>query len=274
MNNKGSKLYDTIMLYDVLKNDHQSFSPFSYGLNVIKTLTEIYGEVDIINPIKLDNYDIFKNNLLKYIDEMDFNIFKDNFDSLPNNCINNENDTNYINSNAISRNPVFENIQRILIKMIREKNSKSLISEIDKKNIVNTMYLEENDNINFYNYALCYFVNPSKEKIKDIFKVEKAKIVLSSNRKDYLPDNVYESVALDPSWVRRLDDDQLIEVNNFVKQQLSSRNENNGGVDKGRVLSKLPAAMSSGSGFVDAILLAGVLATIVLIILIVYICLK
>lgn len=260
----NSKLYDTVLKYQNFNNYANNFYASSYGLNVIKSLILIYGEADIINPILLQDMNMFNNNLQKYLQENEVLDFISDFEQIPSEFISNEDDI-LAEKKPVLKSNYLEEIQKILIHAIMNNPSVNL------KELYNILYIKENPNYNFQSFMLSNF-----QKIPS-FAHEKAlkQIIISSDRVPYLSDNEYKLAGFSLSAAQKLDDEQLKIANDITKKSIRQLElENSGGASRSRVLSKIPGTVGSGSGFVDILLLIGIIITIILIVIIVYFCFK
>ncbi len=251
----SEKFENAITSYLNYVKNNKKLNAFCFSENVINTLILIYGDADILNPYYIKNFESFKNNILKFgLSVEDFNEFIESFNSIP---------------NCKEKNVNYEKIQKLLLKMLAKKINNSPLSDEQITNITNSLYIKKNKDINYYSFALLYFYNLIDDDYEKTINEKNVKITLSSDRDSYLPDAVYEKYGFNPLSVRNLDDDQLTKFNRQIKEEEQKMaSENEGGI--GRVLSKLPPAVRSGSGFVDALLLSSIIATIILIIFVVY----
>lgn len=255
MNFISEKFEKAITSYINYINNGQRPSVFCYDVNVINTLVLIYGSSEIIQPFQTKNETEFKKNIMKYgITEDEYNSFITNFNNIPTEAV---------------RSNIYPDIQKILFSMIQKRNQQQKFTEEEIKNINNTLYISSNENINYSSFVQRYFESFVDEDYNLGLKRQPNKVYLSSDRVSYLPDNAYINQGFNPESVRNLDDDQLSLFNEQIKREEQKNSDDvDGGI--GRVLSKLPPAVRNGSGFVDALLLTGTIAILVLIIFVVY----
>lgn len=226
---------------------------YIFELNVIEVLIKIYDEINIINPFKLNDEKSFKENLKLYgLNDKEYNSFV--------RLMNRYN--KWLNSTISQKNDIIKNINSILIKMILLRQSRTKFTEED---------------INFFE---SYF-NPSNVNLKRIISLSsidpdvnykvwtrKKKILLGKNKitlTEIVPklftDEKYKKYGLSLKEVKQLSNMKIAEINRLIIDE-----ENSDDASGGRKKSKpLQLVLSSGSGFVDTLVLLSVMTTEIMI---------
>jgi len=212
---------------------------------VIKILVKIYGERDIINPYKLGTPNNFKKNLEAY-GLTDFQV-KEFCDLMA------EYD-NWLNSMMVKKTDIPSRIEACLINMLVLKATYHKISP---------------EEIEFYNNCFDPIDN-DMAKLHDLIVVDKTVIprlwrikrngledglILEEVEPILLPASDYKRYGLTINEVKELPHLKIKELNAKIKEE----DEINGGVQEEFDPKKL--ILTSGSGFVDTIVLLSIIAT-------------
>ena len=217
---------------------------------IVKILVKIYGEADIINPFKLRSADAFKKNLSMYgLKTKDLEKFLKLLEEY----------NTWLNSSVlVPKTDVPIKIEQILITMILLKGTYQKISK---------------EEIEFYNS----FFDPSdgeKAKLNEMIFTDKALIprtwrikrsgledglVLEEILPILLPASDYKKYGLEIDEVRKLSNSQIKKLNERIADE---DNENTSG---GEVFDPKKLILTSGSGFVDTVVLLSIIATEIMI---------
>lgn len=218
-----------------------------FEIYVIKALCKIYGEINIINPYKIQSENSFKCNLLMYgfLDkdmELLFNYF-DMYES-------------WLNSESVGKTDLTTKIEKILVNMILIKCRKRMIDEETLEWFDN--YFDPIDNSLAKLHSLITYDNDA---IPNYWKRKKMglsnKVTLMDVRTDLLAKDDYATYGINIKDVEKMSHEQVMSLNNKI-QEKEKKNKN--------VLFKpRKLIISTGSGFVDTLMLLSIMATEVMI---------
>lgn len=218
-----------------------------FEIYVIKALCKIYGEINIINPYKIQSENSFKCNLLMYgfLDkdmELLFNYF-DMYES-------------WLNSESVGKTDLTTKIEKILVNMILIKCRKRMIDEETLEWFDN--YFDPIDNSLAKLHSLITYDNDA---IPNYWKRKKMglsnKVTLMDVRTDLLAKDDYATYGINIKDVEKMSHEQVMSLNNKI-QEKEKKNKN--------VLFKpKKLIISTGSGFVDTLMLLSIMATEVMI---------
>lgn len=218
-----------------------------FEIYVIKALCKIYGEINIINPYKIQSENSFKCNLLMYgfLDkdmELLFNYF-DMYES-------------WLNSESVGKTDLTTKIEKILVNMILIKCRKRMIDEETLEWFDN--YFDPIDNRLAKLHSLITYDNDA---IPNYWKRKKMglsnKVTLMDVRTDLLAKDDYATYGINIKDVEKMSHEQVMSLNNKI-QEKEKKNKN--------VLFKpRKLIISTGSGFVDTLMLLSIMATEVMI---------
>ena len=106
--------------YLLMKDDKIYEKEHIFEIYVIKALCKLYGEINIINPYKIQSDNSFKCNLLMYgLAEKDMELLFSYFDLYE----------NWLNSENVGKTDLTIKIEKLLINMILIKCRKRMIDE-------------------------------------------------------------------------------------------------------------------------------------------------
>lgn len=236
----------------ILHQKGESFPKiYTFEMNVIKTLTIIFGEKSILLPYKIDNPKAFECNLLMYdIKEKDLANF-----------INYMNDYyNFLNDYKSEKKAtgLINEIETILIKMIlkraeKKEYSSEEITEFDK--IFNP--------INGDLKKLKELVSKDNGLIKKYW--EENKVVLSNTQiqmiavnPELLSSDEYKKYGYDIRTIATLSNDAIKNINKSIKIEQNREYQE---YDRKTKRRRPHIILTSGSGFVDKLLLLSIIAT-------------
>lgn len=225
---------------------------------IIRTLTFIYDELDIINPYNFKDENSLNNNLIKYGYPLaSVNEFKDALEKF------------YENENSDG----FVFIEKSLIDMFIKKNlSQNLTDEeIDEfKKIIYSPY-SDNPLIVSYNFLMAnepneimdYFIKSMKENVKKVITKPKETLNLEA----------YEILKYSLDDIKAMSGEQLDDVNKKVYEYFGV---NANAINKDYLLDKAvydythpKPALSTGNGYVDILFILSIIATLTMIIVVV-----
>lgn len=264
----------------------QRISAVDFLLNVIDLLMDIYDKEKLINVYNQGNEAEFNKILLQF--------------GLPTEELNNFYKTTlefyHWNNSAFIKTTLINDIQKTIIKMIKLKNETVNLSDNEIRDYEQKLYIKGTNGL----YNKINSVNPdeifmiweetkaemSNNKLKDIsipkfskaetFSQEEFQITVNHKRPNLLENDKYESFGLTIEEVKKLDDSQIENINNRILQLELNNSESSGGIvnqkeakEKQKVLT--PQNISGGGGFVDRLLLLGIMATISMIAYVTYV---
>lgn len=226
----------------------------NFGENVINYLVKLYGKVNIVNPYLIKSVEEFENNLGMYGYKKNniMNFYKEVMDFYT-----------WEKEGKKGKCRSFNVIQKMLYDMTLKK------CDLDKNVTVDSFkklfYTTDNKNINYQMFNLLYSANPNE--IALYINNKRNTTVLVRNRANVLSPKYYQSYGLTMEEVNKLDDDQFDALNKYLLDEATSEDVNGGRTDvMENVLTKvLKQPVRGTSGYVDALLLTGIFATIIMI---------
>ena len=237
----------------------------SFLVVCIRLLIVIYSETDIINPFTMNSVDTLKNNLKKFgYSENNINLFFEN--------LANYDKFQKENSNvAIKKpNPYFEIIQRQIIDMLMVKKVNFYLSEKEINEFYELLYTPTcKDPLRISELYLN--LSGNNEAIKNYFEEQMVKNVKLPEEefKSYLNNRSYEIMGLSMDYVKTLNESELDKLNHQVYDYFKIR-EN--AINKEYLLEKAieeydnaQAKLTTGNGYVDILLVMGVITTLIMI---------
>jgi hypothetical protein len=240
-----------IGIKNYLKNNNEQIdTAHSFETKVIILLINIYGEINIINPYKLNDQKAFTTNLafygLPYASIQNFIKLMDEYE-------------NWLTSSNTPKNDILEKISIILMEMVLYKNKSQKINQ--------TEYSIYDD---FFNYKEQFLhkineissINP--EKVPFLWNIKKAYFSFLNNRKftfkpilpNLLSEEQYKAYGISMKEVNQLSNQAIAKLNDKILSDIDD--ENAGGRNKSK---PLQLVLTSGSGFVDTIVLLSIMAT-------------
>ena len=250
------------------KNNPESVKFNSFLTVVIRILTIIYGELDIINPLLTNNEEALRTNLTKfgYSNEKLTNLFENMQMFLDIEKSNN-------NLNVKRENSYFITIQKQLIDMLIKKKLNFHLTDKEIQDFYDLLYTENTPNVLrlSYNYLMSDKVNTIdnyfKKEMKDNVKVIKPK------EKKLLNMRAYEILNYSMDNINKMPSDEIEKINHEVYDYFKIR-EN--AINKEYLLDKAIHAfdkkntkVTTGNGYVDILLVMSVIATFLFILSIV-----
>lgn len=238
----------------------------SFLVNVIRMLVFIYGELDIINPYRTNNIaglGGFDNNLQKFgLSDNELNEFKNQLMVY----YQNESNLKLLSSSFVT-------IQKLLISMFLLKKSHILISD-DEVNIFKSMlYFKEDTNV--FKVELYNSLTPNSSEIMNYFNSllheQKHNYVFTKHKDIALSQEAYQIAGYNIVEVMNMNEKEIENVNNKVfhffrikDTDLNKRKRLESAIE---YYKKYGNTITSGNGYVDTLLLAGFIATGLMIII-------
>ena len=233
-----------------LKNSNNEAYPLSnsFELKVIEFLVKLYGHINILNPYKLMNADSLKANLIVYgatTDEIEklFSLLNDY--------------NKWLNSNSKEKNSIIKEIFEILSDLVIYKNKSTIIDSEEMK------YYE--DFFKITDSKINQIVDMCAENKDELLNVWPKKVAESKKEKPqeeslFLKEEEYEKYGVYLEDVKKLPKDKVRELNEKIK----IKNEDNatGGTNKEK---PWQLVLTSGKGYVDALVLFSIMCTEIMI---------
>lgn len=233
------------------KSNPDSIMYNSFLVVVIRLLTIIYDELDILNPFYLNDELFLNQNLEKY---------GYSFDNI--NSFKNELQKFYENNNSLS----FINIQKYLIDMFALKNKTLNLKKEDIDSFHNLLYTPSSTNIliTSYNYLMAVDVNEIENYY--VKKLNENKYKKPEKVKRTLNMDAYEALKYSFEDINNMSAEELENVNKKVYNYFDI-NEN--AINKDYLLERAvyelnnpKPSFSTGNGYVDILLILSVVATL------------
>lgn len=229
----------------------------TFEVVVIRTLILIYGELDIINPFKINNEKNLDNNLKKFGLKDDVLVdFKERFLNFYKN-----------KEDALAVKQDFLNIQKILIDMFVLKKGHVLISDDEIEQFKKLLYTKEE--INPYKMMTYSKYTPDSDEIINYYNSEIYKIGHKFEFKEYsdvlLNREAYQLAGFNPAEVERMKENEIINMNNKVYYFFKIKNEekNKKEMLENAILyfKKYGSFNNNSKGYVDLLLIFSLVAT-------------
>lgn len=232
---------------------------------VVRLLVCIYSELDILNPMMTTNEEALKDNLVKFgYSKIDLDLFFNNLQSFY------EIDRDNVNLDIKKSNPYFVMIQKQIIDMLICKKMNFHLTEKEVIEFYSLLYTPTTkDPLRLsFNYLTAndvfevseYFKKQMKENVK----------VIEPKEKNLLNIGAYQVLGYTEDAINTMDSDQIEKVNLQVYDFFKIR-EN--AINKEYLLEKAleeyikeKNKISTGNGYVDILLVMGVICTAVMLI--------
>ena len=256
---------NAIKNYITYKDNKDGIIYNSFLVLVIRKLVLIYGENDILVPYNENNVELLMNNLKKYrFSSMKLNSFFTNIISYYNNDINN-----------IVPNKEFVKVEKLLIDMYMAKKLTTDILPEERKDFIGMLYHEYANNtlIISYNYFHSFDINEiinyfnKEDAINTKIEVSESKVLLAPEAYRIINKNYTDICLLNAEDVKRINDEVYSTLN----------------VDKNAInfdylydvalfdFYNKNDKITSGNGYVDILLIMGIICTSILIVIVLYI---
>ncbi|HIU11426.1 MAG TPA: hypothetical protein IAB65_01865 [Candidatus Onthocola stercorigallinarum] len=257
----------TKAINDYLKSVEQPKSVVynSFLVVVIRLLIIMYSELDIVNPMVINDEDLLKNNLAKYgYSKNNLDIFFSDLQVYYELEKDNENKTIKV------KNPYFITVQKELIDMLIAKKLNFHLKEKEVQDFYSLLYTPYSRNPLqvSYNFLMAddvleidnYFKKQMKENVK----------VVVPREKHYLNVKAYELLNYSMDQINNMDANEIDRVNHQVYDYFKIR-EN--AINKEYLLDKAIEAIereknkvTSGNGYVDILLIMSIICTVIMVV--------
>lgn len=251
--------------YQNSKNQPDGIVYNSFLVVVIRLLTCIYSELDIINPLMTNNENALKENLLKFgYPTEQLNVFFNNLEQF--NIIDEENENLQIKKD----NPYFVTIQKQIVDMLICKKINFHLTQKEVMEFYDLLYTANcKDPLRVsYNYLFAKDIN----EVDNYFKKEMQENVkaIEVKEKNLLNLRAYEILGFNINDINNMEQEQIEKINRQVYDYFKIR-EN--AINKEFLLEKAimehdneKNKITSGNGYVDIILVMSVLCTAIMIV--------
>ena len=257
----------TKAINDYLKSVEQPKSVVynSFLVVVIRLLIIMYSELDIVNPMVINDEDLLKNNLAKYgYSKNNLDIFFSDLQVYYELEKDNENKTIKV------KNPYFITVQKELIDMFIAKKMNYNLKEKEVQDFYSLLYTPYSKNPLqvSYNFLMAddvleidtYFKKQMKENVK----------VVVPREKHLLNVKAYELLNYSMDQINNMDASEVDRVNHQVYDYFKIR-EN--AINKEYLLDKAIEAIereqnkvTSGNGYVDILLVMSIICTVIMVV--------
>lgn len=230
--------------YLLKKQNPDSSVTYYFEYAIVDFLIRLYGSINIMNPYQLKSDESLKNNLVIYGASMEkvneLFILLDEYG-------------NWLQSKTKEKNGVVDKIFNILGDLVKSKRESNTISEEDLKYFESFFSLKDNKL-----RALVDMISENKESILSIWPniIKEKEPEKPKEESIYLPKEKYEEYGIDFEEVEKLTQEKVKELNAEILKR--EKNDNPGGTTKDK---PLKLVLSSGNGFVDALVLLSIMCT-------------
>lgn len=250
-------------------DNKESIAYNSFLCVVARLLVEIYGEMDILGPYNNDkNIEIFKLNLTKFgYEDSELESFFNNLDNFE------ITDSRNVTSTIKLKNKSFINVQKNLIDMFIKKIVNYNVSESEINSFYHLLYTNEASNplMISYNYLMAENPYEIEEYFKNAIKNNKKK-----NKKDekhLLNIKAYEILGFESSDIEKMTGRQIDKLNNkiydYFKIKKNAINREYLLEKEIEKIEKANSVITSGNGYVDILIILGIVVTSLMIIVLV-----
>ena len=240
----------------------------SFLVVVIRMLISIYNELDIINPYKTRNVDIFDANLMKYGAKKEkIDTFKRLLDGFY--TIEKRNETSLRRESNI----YFIEVQKNLIDLFNYKRFNYGVTDKEVKEFFDLLYTPGTSSAlrqsyNYLNaeniYEIAEYYNSETE--KNVQNAEKEK-------KDLLSFDLYKLFNVSISDLSKMSSEEILKLNRNIYKSLDvSENAINKEYllqEKIKELTNPKTPLTSGNGYVDILLIMSIIVTVLMAIIVI-----
>lgn len=237
----------------------------SFLVVVIRLLKNLYGELDLINPYKMNDEELLKENLSKYgYSKFKVELFLSNLQLFYD--IEKENQNKQIKT----KNHYFITVQKDIIDMLICKKLNFDLKQSDVTDFYSLLYTPYSNNplqvsYNFLNAEDVFEIDRYfKKQMKENIKIVKVK------EKPLLNIKAYQLLKYSMEDINNMDINEIEKVNHQVYDYFKIR-EN--AINKEYLLEKALEAIerennkvTSGNGYVDILLIMGIICTIIMVV--------
>jgi len=240
----------------------------SFILMVLKMLASIYGEVDIINPYLIKNENSFMKNIIKFgYTEEKYIEFVDNFKKYY------EIETKNNELNVKINNPYFVIIQKQLIDMFCLKKKNFYVSNMEQKDFFDLLYTSKTTNPLRSSYNFLTASDPNEVENYFYEQVDKCYEKEAPKEKNVLNIEAYEILNYSLTDIATMDHESVDKINENVYNffEIDKEAENKNDLLNLAVLNykRYNSKLTSGNGYVDILLVMGIVVTVILVLIII-----
>ena len=236
--------------YLLIKQNKNYDKAHIFETYIVRCLCKIYGDINILNPYRINNVNSFKANLIMYgLSEKEMNEFISLMVDY----------SKWLNSEKkVGKTDITSKIEIILINMIiyRNKIIKFTSGEIEFFD----KYFDPKNN----NFATLHNLITKDINIVPMYWSRK-KVLLNNNikikkiRNDLLSSNVYDKYGIDKEEVSRMSEEKVRNINNrILESEKDTEKRNKKFIPKNLII-------TSGNGFVDTLMLLSIMTTEIMI---------
>lgn len=233
--------------YLLMKDNVMYEKEHTFEMYVIKALCKIYGEINIINPYKIQSENSLKCNLLMYgLSEKEMELLFSYFDMYE----------EWLDSDNVGKTDLTTKIEKMLINMILIKSRKRNIDEHTLEWF--DSFFDPVDN----NLAKLHsLITVDNDVVPNYWKRKKLglsnKVNLVDIRTDLLAKDDYATYGINIKDVEKMSHDQVKVLNDKIQEKEKKT--------KNVKFKPRKLIISTGSGFVDTIMLLSIMATEVMV---------
>ncbi len=272
MNNSNIFISDyfneCLLKYNELSSQKKEVAASEFGVHFIEVLIKIYSKIEILNPFLSKNEEAFFKKIKKYgLSDNKLNDFINNFEKLG----------QWSKEKIKTKTDIISKVEINLLDMVILKSRYQNLPISFLESFKNDFYTLENPRKLFSALNIMYFSDQNATlnyyyELKSILNT--SNIVLTRKKTEALPNEYYLNNGLSLEEVAKLDDDALAKLNDTIMSSNNDVDATSGGrtttiSDMITKVLKPAAGATSGSGFVDALLLTGIIATVVMIIVVI-----
>lgn len=232
---------------------------------IVRTLTLIYGELDIVNPYRTNNENGFDENLKKFgFTNEELEEFKKDILEYYEN-----------EGNLEVQKGLFVEIQKQLVDMFVLRKSHVLVSDEEIEQFKSLLYLK--NDINPTKFALYYKFTPNSNEILNYLHSKLFEInhdyIFSEYKEISLGAEAYQLAGFNAVEVMNMKEEEILNINNkvyhFFRIKETDANKRNRLEDAILYYKKYGSTMTTGNGYVDLLLLLSVIATTLMLVVLV-----
>jgi len=250
--------------YLMVKKSNDEITANSFAVMVLNMLASIYGEVDIINPYIIKNEKSFKHNVTKFgYSSEDYEEFLNDF--LKYYQLEEQNKTLEVKKS----NPYFVKTQKRLIDMFCKKKFTYKVTSAEEKEFFNLLYTSKTDDPlrSSYNYLTASSVSEVEEYFYE--QIDNEPESEKPKKSNVLNIEAYEILNYSLTDIANMDAESVDKVNqnvySFFEIDEDAENKNdllNSAIENYK---RYNSRLTSGNGYVDILLVMGVVVTGILI---------
>lgn len=252
---------NSIKNYLKLKKVSNEIDENSFCTMVLKMLASIYGEVDIINPYIIKNERSFKQNITKFgYSSEEYIEFTNDFLEYYN--IENENKE----LNVKKFNPYFVIVQKKLVDMFCKKKTNYKVNKEEEKMFFELLYTSKTDHPlrSSYNYLTARNIKEVENYFYEQIDKEPEKVE-PPKKNNVLNIEAYEILNYSLTDIANMDAESVDKINenvySFFKIDEEAENKSDLLNDAIENYKRYNSRLTSGNGYVDILLVIGVVVT-------------